>query len=86
MLVCEIGRETEELKSIPMNQKRIASSPTQHYIRHPQQTPSLQSHPTVVLAGCPHGGPNSHFCLPQKHLSSFKTVFYEFIIYTLHGV
>lgn len=40
-----------------MNQKRIASLPTQHYIRHPQQTPSLsirESHPVVVRASWPH--------------------------------
>lgn len=52
MPVCTIVRETKELRSISISQKRIASSPTQHYVRHPQQTPSLQScesPPPVVL-------------------------------------
>lgn len=50
MLVCTIGGETKKLKSISVSWRRIASAPTQCYIRHPQQTPSLQScEPTVPL-------------------------------------
>lgn len=49
--------------------KRIVSSPTPHYIRHPQQTPSLQSHPPVVLVSWPHRTPSNHSFLPWKRFS-----------------
>lgn len=55
------GVETKEQKSISVNQKRIASSPTRHHIKHPPQTPSLQSHSLVVLPSHLHGRSYSSF-------------------------